>query len=109
MKRIIFFLIVAFALSTNCNIYAENGFENNTLADSEIEAEVDIDEDDVFGDIDTILDPDNHELEVKVSKILENHLFHPIVRFFKNLIERITRLINRIFEFATRVAVIEVK
>ncbi len=105
---IVLFLVALFTHTA----FADNNIENNSSAKTEINAEVDIkdtDSDNIIADkLETILDPENDELEKEASKTLEKHADDCIVKFFKTIIDAISRFLDALFELASEAAKIGV-
>ena len=105
-----------FFLLFSCNVMAENEDENNSSADTQSEAEVEINiEDEIEDEVDqivnaleTILDPENDELEKKAAETLEKHSDNWLVKLFKSIIDAISRFINAVLELASKAAKIGV-
>ena len=74
-----------------------SGSSATDIVDKESFEEVDT----IIGELETLLDPDNNELEEAASKTLEKYSNHWLVKLLKRIIDAITRFINAILKLAT--------
>lgn len=111
ISKIVSVFLVIVTLFT-CTAYADNKVENNPSAKTETNAEVDIKESDaankIVDKLETILDPENDELENEVTETLEKHSDNWFVRFFKTIIDAISSFLDAIFKLASEAAKIGV-
>ena len=93
-------------------VFAENKVENNSSVDDGVDAEINIeqseDADEIVDKLETLLDPDNNELEEEVSKTLEKYSEHWLVKFFKKIIDAISRFLEAVLKLASEAAKIGV-
>ena len=68
-------IVLVFALLSTCTAFADNKVENNPTAEIESSAEVEINQsetaDKIVDKLETLLDPENDELEKEVTETLE--------------------------------------
>ena len=115
MNRIGKIISIVLVIATLCTYtaFADNKIENNPSAETEATAEVDIKESDdankIVDKLETILDPENDELEKEVSDTLEKHSDNWFVKFFKTIIDAISSFLDAIFKLASEAAKIGVE
>lgn len=107
VRKIIGILLVIFVLFS-CNAMAENELENDPSAAVESGAEVEIDigegMDEIVGNLETILDPENNELEEKVTETLDKYSDNWFVKLFKQIIDAISSFLNAVLDLASEAA-----
>ncbi|MBO4898413.1 MAG: hypothetical protein J5590_08970 [Clostridia bacterium] len=114
-KRIGVIFIISLVLILVCTftVFCENDTDNNLSADTGVEAEINIEDSDealeIADKLDTLLDPNNNELQEEIDRTLDKYADNPIVEFFKKLIEAIARFIEKVLALATDAAKIEVE
>jgi len=114
MNRIgkIISIVLVIATLFTYTAFADNKIENNPSAETEATAEVDIKESDdankIVDKLETILDPENDELEKEVTETLEKHSDNWFVKFFKKIIDAISSFLDAIFKLASEAAKIGV-
>lgn len=114
MNRIgkIISIVLVFVTLFTYTAFADNKVENNPSAETEVNAEVDIKEPDaankIVDKLETILDPENDELEKEVTETLEKHSDNWFVKFFKAIIDAISSFLDAIFKLASEAAKIGV-
>ena len=92
--------------------FADNKFENNSSAGSanaEDNIEQSEDSDAIVDKLETLLDPEDNELEEEVSKTLEKYSEHWLVKFFKKIIDAISRFLEAVLKLASEAAKIGVE
>lgn len=103
---IVLILVITFTYTA----FADNKTENNPITPASVE--VDIKDSDVASEIidklETILDPDNNELEKEVTEILVKHSENRLVRFFRTIIDAIRGFLDSVFKLASEAAKIGV-
>ncbi len=111
ISKIVSVFLVIVTLFTH-TAFADNKVENNPSAETEVNAAVDIKESDAVNKIvdklETILDPENDELEKEVTETLEKHSDNWFVKFFKTIIDAISSFLDAIFKLASEAAKIGV-
>ncbi len=110
VMRLISLILILTTLSIY-PVYADNKLENDSSEGEKQQTEVNIDESNVTKVIDkleTLLDPENNELEHEVNKTLEKHSDNWFVKFFKTIIDAISSFLDAIFKLASEAAKIEV-
>lgn len=102
------FVVLIIIITVTSTVFAVDKVENNFSAETEATAEVNIEDSNaanaIMNKMETILDPNNRELEQEVSETLEKHSDHWLVRFFKTIIDAIVGFIKAVFELATQAA-----
>ncbi len=116
MKRIYKLFCLMFiitVISINTVVFAENETENNLSVEVKTETEDNIEEsemvDKLVDNMESILDPDNNELQETIEKTLEKHSKSKIVKFFKIIIEAVKKLLDSILKLASEAAKIGVE
>lgn len=108
-KRIFFIYTIIICLFWGCiTAQADNKVENNDSVQTEDVTEVNIDENIITDKLETVLDPDNNELEEEARKTLEKHSSNWIVRFFQKIIDAISKFIDAVLKLASEAAKIGV-
>ena len=101
-------LVLTFGLTA----IAENKVENNSSVEMKVETEVDIEQSEEVNEIadklETLLDPENNELEEKAAETLEKHADNWFVKVFKSIIDAIGHFLNAVLEMASEAAKIGV-
>ena len=102
-------LIIALVCMCSFPVYAveENEVENNPSEEVTDSTEVLIDEEDAdFWDpvFESVLDPDNHELERNTKEVLDKYSQNPIIRFFQKLFDALSRFLDKLFDLASEAA-----
>ncbi len=91
---------------------AENKVENNPSAAAKVEAEVDIEQskevNELTEKLETLLDPENNELEEQATETLEKHADNWFVKLFKSIIDAISSFLDAVLEMASEAAKIGV-
>lgn len=109
-KSVSAFLI--FVMMCTYTSFAANEVENNPSAEANAETAVDIEAqnevDKIVGKLETVLDPENHELEQDLNNVIEKHSDNWLVKLFKTIIDAISGFLDAIFELATEATKIEV-
>ena len=109
--KIVSIILVLISLFTY-TAFADNKVENNPTAEVEVNAEVDIEESDaankIVDKLETVLDPENDELEKEVTETLEKHADNWFVKFFKAIIDAISSFLDAILKLASEAAKIGV-
>lgn len=100
MKKFIVFIMLAGMLSY-MSVGAVNNFENNPGIHMMSETGVDKEVDDLVKSFESILDPNNNELEQKMNATLEKHKDNPIVKFFNKIASWLTSFLDALFNLAT--------
>jgi len=90
------------------NVQANNKVENNNSVKTENSTEVNIDEENITDKLETILDPDNDELEKEAKKTLDKYSSNWLVRFFQKIIDAISKFIDAVLKLASEAAKIGV-
>lgn len=111
ISKIVSIFLVIVTLLTH-TAFADNKVENNPSAETEVNAEVDIKESDaankIVDKLETILDPENDELEKEVTETLDKHSDNWFVKFFKTIIDAISSFLDALFKLASEAAKIGV-
>lgn len=111
ISKIVSVILVVILLFTN-TAFADNKVENNPSAEIEANAEVEINQsktaDKIVDKLETLLDPENDELEKEVTETLEKHSDNWLVKFFKTIIDAISGFIDALFKIASEAAKIGV-
>ncbi len=112
-KRIVSAALVMALL--NVNAAATEEIENNSSAATQTEAEVEIEMeksgdivDVITGNLTSLLDPENNEMEERMSQILEENKDNWFVKLFKRIIDAISSFLNAVLELASQATKIEV-
>lgn len=105
-------LVLVFVTMFTYSAFADNKVEDNPSADTGVSAEVDINKSDaankIVDKLETILDPENDELEKEVTETLEKHSDNWLVKFFKTIIDAISSFLDALFKLASEAAKIGV-
>lgn len=111
ISKILSVMLVIILLFTN-TAFADNKVENNPSAEKESSAEVEINQsetaDKIVDKLETLLDPENDELEKEVTETLEKHSDNWLVKFFKTIIDAIRSFLDALFKLASEAAKIGV-
>ncbi len=110
-KRIVC-ITLTLVLMFGITAMAENKVENNPSAEKKVEAEVDIEQSEevnvITEKLETLLDPENNELEEQATKTLEKHSDNWFVKLFKGIIDAISSFLDAVLEMASEAAKIGV-
>lgn len=111
ISKIFSLILVVILLFTN-TAFADDKVENNPSAEVESSAEVEINKsetaDKIVDKLETLLDPENDELEKEVTETLEKHSDNWLVKFFKTIIDAISSFLDALFKLASEAAKIGV-
>lgn len=108
MKKIVKILCVICIVMAVCSSEA---FAANEIENKHSQEEVNIETDSsnaIVDKLETLLDPNNDTLEKEVTKTLEEHSDNWFVRWFKGIIDAISRFLDELFELASEAAKIGV-